>query len=184
VEGLIEEERRRDWAQQMHYSGYDTFSNSLQGQSSNNNVPGNGDVREGLRMYRLPRPSCATPMERFATWSPVNDPQPWVAKEEMQKHDIGFGAMETADLRLAAAKTSTAQVKQDDNLTNLPSEFDLSSEPDLLSLTSTDWKAIVAQHRHESTGLESRCRIYKSKRQRRAANSVDKKRSTGSSNSR
>ena len=44
-----------------------------------------------------------TPMERFATLSPANDPRPWESRRMMTRVGLEEGSMETLTVRIDAA---------------------------------------------------------------------------------
>lgn len=53
--------------------------------------------------YRPHNPSSMTPMERFATLSPANDPHPWESRRVMAMVGLEEGSTETLDVRVDAA---------------------------------------------------------------------------------
>ena len=60
------------------------------------------------RMYPETKPSSDTPMQRFCTMSPTNDPMPLIVKLEMAKMGVSVGSLSTVDQRSSAAAAAAA----------------------------------------------------------------------------
>lgn len=60
--------------------------------------------KNGLKLYRGPRPSSETPMRRFVTLGPTQDTHPWLAKDTMEHLGISQGDLETVNIRRFAAE--------------------------------------------------------------------------------
>lgn len=60
--------------------------------------------KNGLKLYRGPRPSSETPMRRFVTLGPTQDTHPWLAKDTMEHLSISQGDLETVSIRRFAAE--------------------------------------------------------------------------------
>lgn len=87
------------WEQEMFYQ-----RRLIQPAQSSQSV-NDGQSFHGIAMYKGGVPSLEeSPMERFATLSPANDPHPWMTKSVMKENGINLGAMETAGLRKHAAE--------------------------------------------------------------------------------
>lgn len=162
----------------MYYYLQETHSRNPPADSSDGKRPEKSDFLEGIRLFHIPRPSGATPMERFMTLSPVNDPHPWMAKAAMQDNGIGYGAMETAELRKYAAEMSTTHIEPDDQNTESPLGAILSAQTSM----EMDVTAHLTQLLLGSGPLKDKCRIFKRKRQRMDTHAVDKRHATDSAN--
>lgn len=62
-----------------------------------------GGVEFLSKVYQPLDPSYMTPMERFATLSPANDPCPWESRKTMTQVGLEEGTMETLHVRIHAA---------------------------------------------------------------------------------
>jgi hypothetical protein len=61
------------------------------------------DLELLTQTYQPLESSSMTPMERFVTLSPANDPRPWESRMMMARVGLEDGSMETLDVRVDAA---------------------------------------------------------------------------------
>jgi len=64
---------------------------------------------EVLELYHGHFASSATPMSRFTTISPANDTHPWLARDALEEAGIGYGDLETIEVRQLASELMAAE---------------------------------------------------------------------------
>lgn len=64
---------------------------------------------EVLELYHGHFASSASPMGRFTTISPANDSHPWLAREAMEEAGVGYGDLETIEVRKLASELVAAE---------------------------------------------------------------------------
>jgi hypothetical protein len=94
-------------AVQASYSGKrpreDHSRSSTRSDGSRSTTTSSSNVEFLTRMHPPIEPSSMTPMERFATLSPANDPCPWESRRMMTRVGLEEGSMEMLGLRVDAA---------------------------------------------------------------------------------
>jgi hypothetical protein len=65
---------------------------------------------DALKLYTGAVASSETPMGRFVAMSPTHDTHPWMARRAMEETGIGYGDLETLDLRKLASDMLKADV--------------------------------------------------------------------------
>jgi hypothetical protein len=94
-------------AAQASYNGKrpreDHSRSSTRSDGSRSTTTSSSNVEFLTRMHPPIEPSSMTPMERFATLSPANDPCPWESRRMMTRVGLEEGSMEMLGLRVDAA---------------------------------------------------------------------------------
>ena len=74
----------------------------------------NREACSGLRLYHPLKPSNATPMQRFCTISPINEPFTPLAKTSMEQMGLAVGSLDTVKLRSDVTTILAPDLEVDD----------------------------------------------------------------------
>ncbi|KAF2871650.1 hypothetical protein BDV95DRAFT_594723 [Massariosphaeria phaeospora] len=108
------------------------------------NVVDEQRASEALKLYSSHLPSAESPMDRFTTMGPTQDPQPWMAQEVMDEAGIGYGDLETLHLRKLVSELAASGL--------CPGPSQKASMGSLLS--SSDTLPVAQAHEIPGTGTE------------------------------